>query len=425
MGNGGIMRSTGQRTGRTLLLLFGALLALPLVSARDYFTGISPLNKVVQTMSWIFTVPILQDATVQQGFIRFGLFLIFLSVAHWVFKKLFKDNKTSGVIATAFALIAAFLMPRDLVLVNGGVITVVLAGLIPLALIGMGMYFSVSTKMLNRNFALRLLAIVILFTLMAIIEVYQGILGARLAGGAGAAVVAMDVLRVMLDWLNIALVITIIYMLFALVTGGEGLGGLGGLFGGGDGDESDRRHRRTSDRRGTSDDSSGPKDTSEEYPDWQDGFGTLSVWVTDLDDKGIQGARVVIKHRKLPGLKRKMQGPTGPNGTYGPARIPAGQIRVKVSHRHFIQYVTAAFVGGVFAGFLGALAGMGLLSTNRYVDKDWFFLEKDQEAVLHVRLKRRKGEKDHAFEPKIYPIVLDDRDAKDAPASRLRGRIEA
>ncbi len=159
---------------RVFSFLLLTIAALPAVFARSYHTGISPLNKVIETMSWMVNVPILQNEYVQIGFIRFGLFLVFLAVSHWVFKKLFDSNKTSGVIAAAFSIIAAFLMPEELVIVQGGVITVVFAGMIPLALVAGGIWFAVSEeKGLNKNFPLRIIALVLLFILLYIVEIYQ------------------------------------------------------------------------------------------------------------------------------------------------------------------------------------------------------------------------------------------------------------
>ncbi len=167
-----------QRLVTLLTVLFSGLLTIPLAAA-EYgyrgFTGISPLNKIVQSMAWMFDIPILQNHTVQVGFIRFCLFILFLALSHWVFKKLFKDNKTSGVISTVFALIAAFLMPENWVTANGGVITAVFTALIPLGIVGLGIWFCMAK--MNKNFATRLIAIIILFTLLAILDVYQAALG--------------------------------------------------------------------------------------------------------------------------------------------------------------------------------------------------------------------------------------------------------
>ncbi len=177
------MTKGSDRLLRVFFLLPALLLALPLVAARSYYTGLSPLNKVVETMTWMFYIPILEDPFVQLVFVRFMLFLVFLAISHWVFKKLFKDNKVAGILGTAFSAISAFLMPPELVMANGGVITVVFTGLIPLGVIGLGLWFCVAKLDLseNANFVTRLIAIVILFMLLAVVEVYQQLLGA--AGG--------------------------------------------------------------------------------------------------------------------------------------------------------------------------------------------------------------------------------------------------
>lgn len=167
--------ATRQQTARALLVpLLGFLSALPFVTATNGYTGISPLNSVIQLMSTMFTIPVLQNSAVQLGFMRFCLFVLFLAVAHFSFKKVF-DNKTAGIIATVFALIAAFFMPESWVTANGGIVTAVFAALIPLGVIAGGVWFCV--KKLNDDFITRLIAIVILLLLLEIINVYKLALG--------------------------------------------------------------------------------------------------------------------------------------------------------------------------------------------------------------------------------------------------------
>jgi hypothetical protein len=137
----------------------------------------------------------------------------------------------------------------------------------------------------------------------------------------------LDVLKVLLDWLSIAVILCIIYMLFQLVSGGK----LGKLFGGGDDDDDDSSNNRRRSKKNNTDggENNGPEDTSKDYPDWADGLGKVSVWVTDEDDKPIKGAKVVVKHRKIPKMARRMSGITGSKGTYGPKKIPAGLKKTK------------------------------------------------------------------------------------------------
>lgn len=147
------------------------LLVAPLSLAYSARTGISPLNRVVELMAQMFNIPILKDPAIQVYFLRFMLFVLFLVVAHYAFKKVGFDNKTAGVVATVFAAISSFLMPEDWVAANGGVVTAVFAALIPLGIVCAGVYFCVTT--LNKSFITRLIAIVILMMLLAIIDVYR------------------------------------------------------------------------------------------------------------------------------------------------------------------------------------------------------------------------------------------------------------
>ena len=167
--------ATRQRTARVLLVtLFGFSAALPSTLAATGYTGISPLNSVVQLLSTMFTIPVLTNPAVQVGFIRFALFVLFLAVAHYAFRKIF-DNKTASIIAMVFAAISAFLMPENWVTANGGVIAAVFTGLIPLGIVCLGVYFCI-TK-LNKSFGGRLIAIVILLMLLEILNVYKMAIG--------------------------------------------------------------------------------------------------------------------------------------------------------------------------------------------------------------------------------------------------------
>gem|GEM_PF-1786603 len=221
--------------------LLSWLLALPLaataVFARTAHTGISPVNKIVETMAWLFNVPVLEDPTVQNYFVRFMLFILFLTIAHWSLKHYF-DNKTSGVISSVFALIAAFLMRPEWVTANGGLITAIFTGLLPLGAVIAVIYIVV--KKMNSNTVLRLLGIILLFLLLGIIDVYYAATGivpgqdyTIFGGDVGST--ANAILAPMLDWLSIAIIIAIIYMLFMAATGGEGIGRFSNLFGGGNG----------------------------------------------------------------------------------------------------------------------------------------------------------------------------------------------
>ena len=162
-----------RRLQRIMLLLM-PLLALPSALAYRANTGISPLNSVIETVSKLFNVTALENPTVQLGFLKFSLFVMFLAVTHFAFSKVF-DNKTAGVLATMFSLIGAFLMPVNWVSANGAVITAVLSGLIPLGLVGAGIWFALYK--LNNNNLERFFALLIILILFIVLDVYQNVLG--------------------------------------------------------------------------------------------------------------------------------------------------------------------------------------------------------------------------------------------------------
>lgn len=232
-----------------------------------------------------------------------------------------------------------------------------------------------------------------------------------------------------LYWSHFLLSLALIYSLFMLFLGGKGGVGekFGSLFGGGgsgSGDGGSWWNPRKKKRR--DEEEAGPEDASDEAPKgWQGGFANVTVWVTDEDDNGIQGAFVTIKHQKLPRMSRKRRGRTGPDGTYGPKRIPAGGIMVKASKRNFIQVAVAAGAGKVLLGSIlgpigGAAAGAGFMSTDRYVMKDWEIVEPDEDKLFQIRLHRKQGQKDHGFRPFIELIL----DTEDKESTRIQGRID-
>lgn len=167
---GGQVRYIAKAVTRFFLILSALFAALPGVFALEGRTGISPVNRVIELLSYMFNVPILQNERVEEGFIRFALFIVFVAIAHYAFRKARFDNKTSGIISAVFGLIAAFLMPDKWVFANGGVITAVFTGLIPLGLVAGGLYMS--TVKMNGSFVMRLLGLIILFTLLGVINVY-------------------------------------------------------------------------------------------------------------------------------------------------------------------------------------------------------------------------------------------------------------
>lgn len=245
------------------------------------------------------------------------------------------------------------------------------------------------------------------------------------------------ILQTLLDWLDFIIILTILYMIVQLFSGGKSTGFFKNLFSGGSGDGGDgggdswgrRKTRPEAPDTPDGGKGNGPEDLAKEYPAWADGFATVSVWVTDIDDNPISGAYVTIKHREIPGMEEKMNGYTGKNGTYGPKRVPAGPIMVKATHRGYLQYLITVSLGAGLAAmnpFIGGaaiLGGLGLLRSNRYAMKDWYKLEKDTEQVFHIRLKRRKGQRDVAFEPKIVDVKLNE-SYGGTTVSRLIGKID-
>lgn len=175
------MVNSWQRRATTLFFLLIGILPVP-VLARTARTGVSPLNRVIELLSNLFDIPILQDARIQVLFIRFGLFIIILALSHFALRHVFVKsgeekfgNKISGIISAVIALISALLMPENWVTASGGVITALFSALIPLGIVGLGLWFAMGPLCSSTwaNTATRLIALVILLMLLTILEVYQ------------------------------------------------------------------------------------------------------------------------------------------------------------------------------------------------------------------------------------------------------------
>ena len=124
-----------KNTLKYLFLSILLIILVPQVFAVSFRTGISPLNKGIETISNLFNINILQtNETVQVGFLKFMIFIVLFSVSFYGLKvtKIFdKDNnKTAGIVSFAFSMIGTFMMPTDWLKATGGLITLIMSSVI-------------------------------------------------------------------------------------------------------------------------------------------------------------------------------------------------------------------------------------------------------------------------------------------------------
>jgi glucan phosphoethanolaminetransferase (alkaline phosphatase superfamily) len=116
--------SVGAKYRQRLLPLLGmALVAVPLVSAKNFLSGFgsgnSPLQPILELVASMFNINL--SPALQIGLMRFFLFLLLFAVLNWSARtKVFRENdvlskKTANIVALIIALIIAIFMPQGLV----------------------------------------------------------------------------------------------------------------------------------------------------------------------------------------------------------------------------------------------------------------------------------------------------------------------
>lgn len=163
---------------RSVAFLLTMMLSLP--TALAYRSGWAPLDMPVEMISRMFNIPILSNTFVQVGFIRFGIWLMVFTLAFYSFHKFaFKDDrKTSGILAATIAFIGAIFMPQPWVIAQGGIITALITSALIIGLL-ITIVFTVAKLSNNKFFVVRLLSIMLIFIMLAIIDILEMQTGAR------------------------------------------------------------------------------------------------------------------------------------------------------------------------------------------------------------------------------------------------------
>ncbi|KYK26028.1 hypothetical protein AYK26_01110 [Euryarchaeota archaeon SM23-78] len=129
-----------KNTVKHLFYSLSLIILIPQVFAYGR-TGVSPLDRGIEAIGRLFNIEVLRSNTfVQEGFLKFILFVVLFAVANMALKKTkIFDNKTAGIVSFAFSIIGVLLMPTEWLLATGGLITVVMSSIIFLGFfIGLG-----------------------------------------------------------------------------------------------------------------------------------------------------------------------------------------------------------------------------------------------------------------------------------------------
>ncbi len=152
-------------------LFIAAIAASPLALAA---IGFDPMDTVLRMIADFFTFDALQNDRVQEGVIRFALFILYFAIANFSLKKFF-DKKTAGIASFIFAFLGIFLMPEQWVKLTGGTISVIVGGGLILSLLGGLIYFAMIE--MNDNWVEHLLGILILLAVAWLIIIYVSFTG--------------------------------------------------------------------------------------------------------------------------------------------------------------------------------------------------------------------------------------------------------
>jgi hypothetical protein len=160
------------------------LLALGVASASAYRSG-SPLDLLVEQIGRLFSVSALSNQYVQVGVLRFALWLILFSLGFYSLQRVFKEEngrKIAAVLSGVIATIAALFLSEKWVLLQGGVVTALLASVILLGLVALSTLGIVRLSH-SKLFLVRVLALVIVFFMLYLIEIIERSTGSRAVGG--------------------------------------------------------------------------------------------------------------------------------------------------------------------------------------------------------------------------------------------------
>lgn len=171
------MKASINKAIKKPVFILLTLLIMPSALAYTARTGITPLNTAIEMISNLFNIEVLKNAYIQEGFLKFALFIFLFAVTNMALKKVkIFDKKTAGIVSFAFSMIGVFMMPTPWLMATGGLITVIMSSLIFLGFF-IGLAYLAMFK-LRKNWIENMLGLLLLMFLIFMIgqwSIYTGL----------------------------------------------------------------------------------------------------------------------------------------------------------------------------------------------------------------------------------------------------------
>jgi hypothetical protein len=167
----------------TTYALAAALLSVAVLAAGR--TGISPLDNSFELIGRLFNVQALRNPYVQEGFLKFMLFIVLFAVSNFALNKVFnrdggniQGRKVAGIVSFSFSMIGIFMMPTNWLNVTGGMVTAIMSSFVFILIFYGGIYAAMVILKPNDDskapgWLMNLLGILLLFLLIALLELWQ------------------------------------------------------------------------------------------------------------------------------------------------------------------------------------------------------------------------------------------------------------
>ena len=209
-------RENGFDTRYFLVFSLLSAIAIPGVSA---YTGISPLDGAMTLIATLFNLPSLQNPAIQEGFLKFMLFVVLFAISNFGLMKAFdkagnnaQGRRAANIIAFAFSMIGIFMMPTFWLRATGGVITAIMSSFVFILIFWGGAWLAM--KVLTGDKLKDLFGVSLLLFLLFLVGVWANVTNLP-TGRTGNIVV--DVYSVMVSWTTLIIVILLIVKLFQTV----------------------------------------------------------------------------------------------------------------------------------------------------------------------------------------------------------------
>jgi hypothetical protein len=148
-------------------------------------TGISPLDSAFEMIGRLFNIQALRSPYVQEGFLKFMLFIVLFAISNFGLNKIFNNGgnnpqgkKVAGIISFAFSMIGIFMMPTAWLNVTGGIVAAIMSSFIFIFIFYGGMYVAMAILRdkegsKSPGWLMNLFGILLLLLLIALLELWQ------------------------------------------------------------------------------------------------------------------------------------------------------------------------------------------------------------------------------------------------------------